>query len=94
MRRSCGRWARSKARPHATHPSRCLIGPTALRERLRNRLGRELFGAWLRELECERIDGAELIVSVPTPFTERWIDQNFPEELRECAAIEFPGSFR
>jgi chromosomal replication initiation ATPase DnaA len=58
---------------------------------LRNRLGREPFEAWLRELECERIDGAELIVSLPTRFTKRWIDQNFPEELRECPAIEFPG---
>jgi hypothetical protein len=63
----------------------------ALRERLRNRLGRKVFEAWLQELECERIDGAVLVVSVPTAFTKRWIDEHFSQALRECAASEFSG---
>jgi hypothetical protein len=63
----------------------------ALRGRLRNRLGPKLVEAWLQKLECERIDGAVLVVSVQTPFIKKWIDQNFSEELRQCAASAFPG---
>ena len=63
----------------------------ALRGRLRNRLGCKVFEARLQKLECERIDGAVLVVSVPTPFIKKWIDENFSEELRECAATEFSG---
>jgi hypothetical protein len=63
----------------------------ALRERLQNRLGRELFTSWFAELDCERIEGQVLVVSVPIRFKKSWISSHYAIELRECATAEFEG---
>ena len=61
----------------------------ALRGRLRNRLGCKVFEAWLQKLECERIDGAVLVVSVPTSFIKNGSTRTSP---RSCANARQPSS--
>src|SRR5262249_47655418 len=61
----------------------------ALRERLRNRVGHDVFDAWFAELECEDFSGAVLVVSVPSKVHAQWIERDFSEELRACASTEF-----
>jgi hypothetical protein len=61
----------------------------ALHERLRNRLGREIFESWFTGLECEGLDGAVLTVSVEIPFKKNWIGSHYRDDLEEQAREEF-----
>jgi hypothetical protein len=85
-----------KARREAEDPSspqrQALVNhAVALHDRLRNRLGREVFEGWLSGVTCDRIQGDRLIVIAPSKLHKRWILSNWTEVLDECAAAEFPG---
>lgn len=62
----------------------------ALHERLRNRLGRAVFDEWFDGLECRRLEGTTLVVSVPIKFLANWIRSHYEVELTECAVAELP----
>jgi len=62
-----------------------------LRERIRTRLGRPVFDSWFKVLECEKFEGGKLTLSVPSKLHKTWIDRDYFEQLRECAAAEFEG---
>jgi hypothetical protein len=62
----------------------------ALRERLRDRLGRDKADAWFNELVCESFADGCLTISVGPKFKRNWIKNNYDEQLRECAAAVFP----
>lgn len=65
----------------------------ALHERLRNRLGREIFESWFTGLECEGLDGAVLTVSVEIPFKKNWFGSHYRDDLEEQAREEFGSGF-
>lgn len=62
----------------------------ALRERLRNRLGRNVVDSWFDELVCESFAHGCLTISAGAKFKRDWINNNFGEQLRDCATAEFP----
>lgn len=66
----------------------------ALHERLRNRLGRAVFDEWFEGLQCRRLEGTTLVVSVPIKFLANWIRSHYEVELTECAIAEFPVAQR
>ena len=63
----------------------------SFRERLRQRLGREICVSWFSDLECERLAEGVLTCTVAVEFKARWINTHFAEALTACATAEFEG---
>lgn len=61
-------------------------------ERLRARVGDEVFTSWFRRLiQFETFDGTVLRVSFPTRFLKRWVETHYAGDLLECCREEFEG---
>jgi chromosomal replication initiator protein len=52
-----------------------------VKERLRNRLGDDVFSSWFGRMELEAVDRGVVRLSVPTRFLRNWIQSHYSERV-------------
>jgi chromosomal replication initiator protein len=63
-----------------------------VRARLRQEFGESIYRNWLRSLTMDRVDGATVVITAPTPFIRDRINAQFGERLTAAWAIESDGA--
>jgi chromosomal replication initiator protein len=62
-----------------------------VRERLRAKVGDDVYGSWFARMELEGVEGDTVRLSVPTRFLKSWIGSHYSEQLLSCWQAEDPA---
>lgn len=60
-------------------------------DRLRVRLGKEIFESWCSRLKLESATGTKLVFSVPTRFLKNWLQTHYAARILQCWQETHPG---
>jgi chromosomal replication initiator protein len=58
--------------------------------RLKALFGEATFKSWLKNMHCEKIDGRQIHITVPTRFMREWIASHYAEDILRFWKIEDP----
>jgi chromosomal replication initiator protein len=59
-----------------------------VRERLRTKVGDDVYASWFARMELESADGDTVRLSVPTRFLKSWIGSHYSDQLLACWQAE------
>lgn len=75
-------------------PSIFVAHAAAVRARLEERVGPDVFASWFADLEVEQIAGDLVTVSVPVKFVRTWIETHWSTELADAVRASIAGAER
>jgi chromosomal replication initiator protein len=63
----------------------------AFTERLKAKLGKEIYDSWCAGLRLESMNGKNLVFSVPTRFLKNWLQTHYAVKILSCWQEDHPG---